>query len=107
MNPDAPWASGLLNLFRSDGSHASGLDYVPRDGYIARLHKGEKILSSAQASEWRGGGSARIEALLSQMVTLLSQQKNIVLDSGVMVGQLAPAMDGALGTIASRKRRGS
>lgn len=91
----------------ADGSHASGLDYVPRDGYIARLHKGEKILSSAQASEWRGGGSARIEALLYQIVTLLSQQKNIVLDSGVMVGQLAPAMDGALGTIASRKRRGS
>ena len=88
-----------------DGSHASGLDYVPRDGYIARLHKGEQILTSAQANEWRGGGN--VEALLSQMVTLLSQQKNIVLDSGVMVGQLAPAMDGALGTIASRKRRGN
>ena len=88
-----------------DGSHASGLDYVPRDGYIARLHKGEQILTSAQANEWRGGGN--VEALLSQMVTLLSQQKNIVLDSGVMVGQLAPAMDAQLGTIASRKRRGS
>lgn len=89
------------------GSFASGLDYVPHDGFYARLHKGEAILTSAQANEWRGGGSGRIEALLAQMVTLLSQQKNIVLDSGVMVGQLAPAMDGALGTIASRKRRGS
>jgi hypothetical protein len=88
-----------------DSSEASGLDYVPRDGYLARVHKGEAILNSAQANEWRGGGN--VEALLAQMVTLLSQQKNIVLDSGVMVGQLAPAMDGALGTIASRKRRGN
>lgn len=105
VNPDAPWASGLLNLFRPNGSHASGLENVPRDGYLARVHKGEAILTSAQANEWRGGGN--VEALLAQIVANTGAGKNIVLDSGVMVGQLAPAMDGALGTIASRKRRGS
>jgi TP901 family phage tail tape measure protein len=26
-----------------DGSHAAGLDYVPFDGYIAELHKGERV----------------------------------------------------------------
>lgn len=105
VNPDAPWASGLLNLFRSDGSHASGLESVPRDGYLARLHKGEAILTSAEATAWRGGGN--VEALLAQIVANTGAGKNIVLDSGVLVGQLAPGMDGALGTIASRKRRGS
>jgi len=90
-----------------DGSHASGLDRVPRDGYLARVHKDEAILDKTDASIWRGGGANRVEALLSQVVTLLAQQKNIVLDSGVMVGQLAPAMDARLGTIGNRKGRGN
>lgn len=34
---------------RSDGSHASGLPYVPYDGYRATLHKGETILNAANS----------------------------------------------------------
>lgn len=33
-----------------DGSHASGLDYVPFDGYTAELHRGERILTAAENS---------------------------------------------------------
>lgn len=36
-----------------DGSHASGLDYVPFDGYIAQLHKGEMVLTAAEADRMR------------------------------------------------------
>lgn len=32
-----------------DGSHASGLSYVPFDGYIAELHKGERVLTAGEA----------------------------------------------------------
>lgn len=32
-----------------DGSHAMGLNYVPWDGYIARLHQGERVLTAEQA----------------------------------------------------------
>lgn len=39
-------SAGLKNI---NGSHALGLDYVPYDGYIAELHKGEMILTKAQA----------------------------------------------------------
>lgn len=39
--------------FGIDGSHANGLDYVPFDGYIAELHKGERVLT---ANESRGYG---------------------------------------------------
>ena len=38
-----------------DGSHAGGLDYVPFDGYIAELHKGEMVLTSAEAATYRKG----------------------------------------------------
>ena len=32
-----------------NGSHASGLTYVPWDGYIAQLHQGERVLTAEQA----------------------------------------------------------
>lgn len=32
-------------------SHANGLDYVPYDGYMARLHKGERVQTANQAGE--------------------------------------------------------
>lgn len=36
-----------------DGSHRSGLSYVPRDGYIAELHKGERVLTREENSNYR------------------------------------------------------
>ncbi|MBR3018082.1 MAG: hypothetical protein IKH57_13580 [Clostridia bacterium] len=45
-----------LNFSKSyqvHGSHTSGLDYVPFDGYIAELHKGEAILPAFEASIFR------------------------------------------------------
>jgi TP901 family phage tail tape measure protein len=41
-----------------DGSHAGGLEKVPRDNYIARLHKGEKVLTAQQAEASRNGGDS-------------------------------------------------
>ena len=37
----------LGNLFIP--SHADGLDYVPYDGYIAKLHRGERVQTAAEA----------------------------------------------------------
>lgn len=88
-------------------SFAGGLDYVPRDSYVARLHKGEAVLKKTDADIWRGGGSGRIEALLSQLVANTSGGQQIVLESGVLVGQIASQMDARLGTISSRKGRGN
>ena len=36
-----------------DGSHASGLERVPWDGYTAELHKDEAVLNSVEADWWR------------------------------------------------------
>lgn len=42
--------SGFSNAY--NGSHASGLDYVPFNGYIAQLHQGERVLTKEEAREY-------------------------------------------------------
>lgn len=39
-----------------NGSHADGLDYVPFDGYIAELHRGEMVIPRSQADVMRSMG---------------------------------------------------
>lgn len=41
-----------------NGSHKYGLDYVPFDGYMAELHKGERVLTAEEASAYRAGKTA-------------------------------------------------
>lgn len=54
--------SGTLTLpgvsgggFNVDGSHKTGLDYVPYDDYVAVLHKGEMVLPADDAADYRSG----------------------------------------------------
>lgn len=37
-----------------DGSHKTGLPYVPYDSYIAELHKGERVLTAEENREYEG-----------------------------------------------------
>ena len=46
-----------VNSSGTDGSHAGGLDYVPYDNYIANLHRGEMVLTSADATQYRKGNA--------------------------------------------------
>ena len=39
----------------SNGSHASGLDYVPFDGYRATLHQGERVLTKEENKRYNNG----------------------------------------------------
>lgn len=47
-------------------SRASGLNYVPYDGYVANLHRGETILNQAQARQWRNGDGGSVSGINSQ-----------------------------------------
>lgn len=46
---------GAKYATRINGSNKDGLDYVPFDGYISELHKGEAVLTAAEARAWRAG----------------------------------------------------
>lgn len=82
-----------------NGSHASGLDYVPFDGYIAELHQGERILTAAEASLSRSygfSGSYGPDVLNSILASNLSGLKtggNVYLD-GRTVGKVISDMQG-------------
>lgn len=79
------WFSGVWDgLFnrsvsvKSDGngriwtnSHATGLNYVPYDEYQATLHRGEAVLTAAEARVWRNGGSIGGEMQGGKVVALL------------------------------------
>lgn len=63
--------------------HATGLSWVPHDDYVARLHAGEAVLTRQEAAEWRNGGgasNARVEALLSAILSALNNPIPAVVD---------------------------
>lgn len=53
----APWSSK-----KNAPSKATGLDYVPYDNFVAKLHAGETILNRADATAYRAGNVGGISA---------------------------------------------
>ena len=87
----------LGSVFKTDGSHATGLDYVPFDNYIAQLHEGESILTAEEANIWRqfkyGQQSSRnvdYDALGATMRENVKTGGNVYLD-GQTVGRVISA----------------
>lgn len=71
---------------RIDGSHASGLDYVPFDGYRAELHYNEGILTAQENAVWqqfKAGGyqpqtgvtAAEMQTMMVGLVNALNSQR--------------------------------
>jgi phage-related minor tail protein len=73
-------AGDFARLDRIDGSHATGLSYVPYDGYMAELHEGEKVLTKQQARDSAGGASVVIDGSIGSI------------GAGVSLGQMNAAM---------------
>lgn len=105
--------SVFSNLLGRLPGFAEGLDYVPHDNYVARLHKGEKVLTANEASAYRSGeGNARVEAavnrlgeILYQVLTAIKEGQVLQLETGALVGQTAGAMNNQLGALAMRSGR--
>ena len=52
-----------------DGTHAAGLPYVPYDGYVAKLHKGETVLSA-------NSSQTMAEDIINGLIPLLGRGEN-------------------------------
>lgn len=88
------------------GSHASGLEYVPYDGYTAVLHRGEKVLTADQAS---GKSQTSDNSGLESAIRELSQRignMSVTLDGDAVVGGIAGRMNTVLGNQRAIDRRG-
>jgi hypothetical protein len=77
------WASNAIsNLFGGknkvnvavdgnvNGSHAGGLNYVPFNGYIAELHKGEMVVPADEARKLRNGTTEEKNIIINLTTTL-------------------------------------
>lgn len=70
--------NSLFSQIRSDGKHASGLTYVPYDGYVAELHRGEMVVPANKANEMRSDSSNdNNEYLLRQILDCLKSSQTI------------------------------
>lgn len=71
-----------------NGSHASGLNYVPFDGYRAELHMGEAVLNAQEAALWRsaarygasGAPSASTPAPSPATAQSAARRENVTID---------------------------
>lgn len=72
--------SGATGASPIQGTHAEGLDYVPFDGYIAELHKGEMVVPASDARMLRSGktpmGSTEVVGVLYQILDAVQDSNN-------------------------------
>lgn len=90
-------AGGLFMNYH--GSHEAGLDYVPFDGYLAKLHEGEGILKAEENRVWQQfkagqrGATVDYDTLGGVMRDNVKAGGNVYLD-GRAVGQVVSQIQG-------------
>jgi hypothetical protein len=92
--------------------HATGLDYVPHDDYIARLHEGERVQTKAEASAWRSRGSsgddelkAKIDSLERSLARMNLDQRQETRDNTAAVKEQTEVLITELKNTSSHLRR--
>lgn len=92
----------LATVMQADGSHASGLSYVPSDGYRAELHKGEAVIDADTMKGLRkygisaGGSDPKAAGHLKRIEELLSEGRVVnikVVQDGKVIKQETLADD--------------
>lgn len=67
----------VASLAGVDGSHATGLDYVPFDGYVAQTHHGEGILTAEENKNYRAQGPL-MARLVDEVINLRRDLSDII-----------------------------
>ena len=72
--------------------HKTGLDFVPRDNYLARLHQGEAVLTADEARAWRNGQYGRSEEYHDETIisgnTFVIRQESDVYNLAVQIANM-------------------
>lgn len=88
------WSNSVIGKMNAatkvDGSHYNGIDNVPFDGYIAKLHKGEKVqtASSVRASE---ATNAQMAETMNKLLDKISKLEE---NTGAALAQTAAVDSG-------------
>lgn len=96
---------------------AKGLDYIPTNDYLTRLHRGEAVLSANEARAWRESGGrgqsyGDSSAIVSAIQGLSNDMQNLRLYvgerafAGAVVDYSGRRMNDYLGESSTRSRRG-
>lgn len=96
---------GQIGLLEGTGAEA----VVPLEHNRAWLSRVAEDLNELQGNTFRNGNSSEITSLLNRAIDLLEDiaRMKICLDSGAMVGELVPAIDGRLSDRWSHAKRGN
>ena len=89
-----------FNAGASDGEHSAGLGYVPYDGYMAELHRGEMVLTAANAASMRQSvDAAPVGAIDYDRISEMTSQRPVVVyvDKKAAATLLSREMDTAIG----------
>ena len=132
--------SGLLSIKANVNGNTSaipghklGLDYVPKDNYLARLHKGERVLTKEENEEYTNAEESNKNSkipisnidynklaeslaiatnsanqkIIDLLTRILAKNPQIVMDSGTLVGEIIDPIDQEMGNRQSRRERGT
>lgn len=96
---------GQIGLLEGSGAEA----VVPLEHNKAWLSKVATDLNELQGNRFNGGNTSEVTSLLNRAIDLLEEitRMQIRLDSGVLVGELAPALDGRLADRWTHSKRGN
>lgn len=96
------------NWYYGSHSHASGAWNIPYDDYRAVLHRGEMVLSAAQARDYRSGGNGfdeeRMYAAVASAVGAAVANIQIYMDDEAVGNAVASTVDGYIGREANSAR---
>ena len=70
----------VLRSYDMWNNQAAGIDYIPNNGYLARLHEGEAVLNKRDATAWRSGGQQISASSIASAVKSSLEGMAVIMD---------------------------